>query len=79
MNHFSLFVNLLGWSTRSLGPEVTEISSCSLDMASLILVTVYRGMFYAEFEGLIDIKALKRKEDQHHIIIATKCVSTRLC
>ena len=36
MNHFSLFVNLLGW--RSLGPAVpnahAEVSSCSLDMAN---------------------------------------------
>ena len=34
MNHFSLFVNLLGWGTRLLGPVVPNAvdSSCSLDM-----------------------------------------------
>ena len=42
MNHFSLFVNLLGWGTRSLGPVVAHVtvSSRSLDMVSLSLVTV---------------------------------------
>ena len=36
MNHFSLFVNLLGWGTRSLGAVVSDaaVPSCSLDMAS---------------------------------------------
>ena len=38
MNHFSLFVNLLGWGTRSLDPVVPNlnaaVSSCSLDMGS---------------------------------------------
>ena len=33
MNHFSLFVNLLGWDTRSLGADATVFPS-SLDMAS---------------------------------------------
>jgi hypothetical protein len=57
MNHFSLFVNLLGWGTRSLGPVVPNahaaVSSCSLDMDSHSL-TRFSG---AEFERLQDIKA----------------------
>jgi hypothetical protein len=61
INHFSFFVNLLvvvgSTGTRSLGPVVPKalagVSSCSLDMTSLSLVTVLRGMFGAEFGGWI--------------------------
>ena len=43
MNHFSFFVNLLvvGWSVgRVVSDAHAAVSSCSLDMASLSLVTV---------------------------------------